>query len=141
MFIKYLTMALRIVVIAIIYFVIYQIIKIMYMDMKGVKRKEKQKTFALEVVEAPDHSETMEKKLYPIKSISTIGRGKENTIILNDPYASSRHAEVFTEGGRLFIKDLNSTNKTYKNGVSITGIEEIFEGDTIKIGQTMFRVV
>lgn len=139
--IKYLTMLLRVVAIAIIYFVIYKIIKIMYMDMKGIKKKEKQKTFALEIVEAPDYSEVMEKKLYPIRSISTIGRGKENTIILNDPYASSKHAEVFTEGGRLFVKDLNSTNKTYKNGVSITGIEEIVEGDTIKIGQTMFRVV
>lgn len=139
--IKYLTMLLRVVAIAIIYFVIYKIIKIMYMDMKGIKKKEKQKTFALEIVEAPDHSGVMEKNLYPIRSISTIGRGKENTIILSDPYVSSKHAEVFTEGGRLFLKDLNSTNKTYKNGVSITGIEEIVEGDTIKIGQTMFRVV
>ncbi len=141
MIIKYLTMVLRIVVIAIIYFVIYKIIKIMYMDMKGVKKKEKLKTFALEVVESPGYSEVMEKKLYPIRTISNIGRGKENTIILNDPYVSSKHAEVFTEGGKLFLKDLNSTNKTYKNGVSVTGIEEIAEGDLIKIGQTMFRVI
>jgi pSer/pThr/pTyr-binding forkhead associated (FHA) protein len=139
--IKYLTMGLRVVVIAIIYFVIYKIIKIMYMDMKGVKKKEKQKTFALEVMEAPDRSEVMEKKLYPVRNISTIGRGKDNTIILNDPYVSSKHAEVFTEGGRLFLKDLNSTNKTYKNGASVSGIEEIAEGDTIKIGQTLFRIV
>lgn len=139
--IKYLTMVLRIVVIAIIYFVIYKIIKIMYMDMKGVKKKEKQKTFALEVIEEPDLSGAMEKKLYPIRNISTIGRGKDNTIMLSDPYASLKHAEVFAEEGRLFLKDLNSTNKTYKNGVSVNGIEEIGEGDLIKIGQTLFKVV
>ena len=47
----------------------------------------------------------------------SIGRGKDNTWILDDPerYLSSRHCQFSCENNQFFITDL-STNGTFYNG-------------------------
>jgi pSer/pThr/pTyr-binding forkhead associated (FHA) protein len=78
---------------------------------------------------------------------STIGRGSSNDIVLNDPSASRKHAEIRWEAGRLVIKDLGSTNGTFVRyrGESaperkVKGRCGLKHGSIIKIGDTQFRV-
>lgn len=48
--------------------------------------------------------------------IITIGRNPENTIVLNDPSISGKHAELdFLDNGQILLKDF-STNGTYASG-------------------------
>ena len=48
--------------------------------------------------------------------IITIGRNPENTIVLNDPSISGKHAELdIMDNGQILLKDF-STNGTYANG-------------------------
>ncbi len=49
----------------------------------------------------------------------TLGRGKENTWVLDDPerYLSSLHCQISSEGGQYYLTDL-STNGTFFNGSS-----------------------
>ena len=67
-----------------------------------------------------------------------IGRLAESDIVLADPGASRRHAEVRRDHGRYVITDLGSTNGTMVNEATI-GERPLEEGDRITIGRTVLE--
>ncbi|MGA2836368.1 MAG: DUF3662 and FHA domain-containing protein [Acidimicrobiales bacterium] len=68
----------------------------------------------------------------------TIGRLPESTIVINDPNASRRHAEIRRSGNDVVVVDLNSTNGTRVNGATVR--ERVLnDGDQIVIGTTVLR--
>lgn len=69
----------------------------------------------------------------------SIGRSKESDVQIEDRYASSLHARVFSRGGRFFAEDMSSTNGTLLNGATLKGEAELIDGDTVQIGDTVFR--
>jgi FOG: FHA domain len=69
----------------------------------------------------------------------SIGRSKDSDVQIEDRYASSLHARVFERGGRNFVEDMNSTNGTLLNGATLKGEAELIDGDTVQIGDTVFR--
>jgi hypothetical protein len=70
----------------------------------------------------------------------SIGRSKDADVQIDDRYASSIHARVFERGGRTFVEDMNSTNGTLLNGATLKGEAELIDGDTVQIGDTVFRL-
>jgi hypothetical protein len=133
----------RYVIIAIIYIILFRIVRIMYLDLKGIRsnREGSQTDFALEVVDAPENIGIATGSLYPVHGVTNIGRKEDNHIILNDPYVSSYHARIYLEGADLYLKDLNSTNGTIKNGNKAVDAVELDYGDVIEIGRTAFKIV
>jgi hypothetical protein len=69
----------------------------------------------------------------------SIGRSKESDVRIDDRYASSLHARVFSREGRYFAEDMSSTNGTLLNGATLKGEAELIDGDTVQIGDTVFR--
>ena len=69
----------------------------------------------------------------------SIGRSKEADVQIEDRYASSIHARLFSREGRHFVEDMKSTNGTLLNGGALNGEAELVDGDTIQIGDTVFR--
>jgi hypothetical protein len=69
----------------------------------------------------------------------SIGRSKEADIQIEDRYASSIHARLFSREGRHFVEDMKSTNGTLLNGGALNGEAELVDGDTVQIGDTVFR--
>jgi hypothetical protein len=69
----------------------------------------------------------------------SIGRSKDADVRIDDRYASSVHARLFSREGRHFVEDMNSTNGTTLNGAELNGEAELVDGDTIQIGDTVFR--
>jgi pSer/pThr/pTyr-binding forkhead associated (FHA) protein len=69
----------------------------------------------------------------------SIGRSKECDVRIEDRYASGVHARVFSRGERFFVEDMNSTNGTLLNGATLKGEAELIDGDTVQIGDTVFR--
>ncbi len=68
----------------------------------------------------------------------TIGRLPESSVMINDPNASRRHAEIRRSGNDVVVVDLESTNGTRVNGAQIR--ERVLEdGDEIVIGTTVLR--
>jgi predicted component of type VI protein secretion system len=55
-----------------------------------------------------------------VEDLITVGRAPDNTIILEDPSVSSRHAQFERAGEVYRLKDRQSTNGTRVNGVPIT---------------------
>jgi len=69
----------------------------------------------------------------------SIGRSKEADVRIEDRYASSVHVRLFQREGHHFVEDMQSTNGTLLNGSDLQGEAELVDGDTIQIGDTVFR--
>ncbi|WP_298751884.1 DUF3662 and FHA domain-containing protein [uncultured Serinicoccus sp.] len=76
-------------------------------------------------------------------AVTTLGRGEDCTLVVDDPGASRRHAEIrISHDGphlQVILRDLNSTNGTYLNGEQV-GSEELRSGDRITLGRTHITV-
>lgn len=70
---------------------------------------------------------------------TTVGRTRENDVVLQDPAVSSSHCELISERGTLMVRDLDSSNGTYVNGRRVQ-IAPLFDGDALKIGQYQGRI-
>lgn len=70
----------------------------------------------------------------------SIGRSRDCDVQIEDRYASSLHARVFSRAGRFFVEDMNSTNGTLLNGATLNGEAELIDGDSVQIGDTVFRL-
>jgi len=69
-----------------------------------------------------------------------IGRSPESTLVLDDDYASARHARIFPKDGEWFVEDLGSTNGTYAGRAKVTGAQRLAVGATLKIGTTVLEL-
>src|SRR5438552_7211656 len=72
------------------------------------------------------------------KDIATIGRLKESDIVLSDPGASRRPAEIRRTPDGYVLVDLGSTNGTMVNERSVSE-QPLSEGDRITIGRTVLE--
>ena len=71
----------------------------------------------------------------------SIGRAPSSTLVLEDPYASSRHAELAVVDGQWCLSDLASTNGTFVDDERIASDHPLPTGVTARIGQTTFELV
>ena len=70
----------------------------------------------------------------------TIGRANDATLVLNDDYASSRHARLFPQDGQWIVEDLGSTNGTYLDRQKVTQPTPVPPGVPIRIGKTVLEL-
>ena len=67
----------------------------------------------------------------------TIGRGKENDIILDDMATSRRHAEIFSALDGFYVRDLDSRYGVFVNKVKINNPFHLSHSNRIVIGNTL----
>ncbi len=72
----------------------------------------------------------------------TVGRSAANAKLAfsDDTALSSIHCSLIAEKKRVYIKDENSTNGTFVNGVPISGKFELNQDDVILIGSYEYRI-
>ena len=70
----------------------------------------------------------------------TIGRANDATVVLDDDYASSRHARLFPQNGQWIVEDLGSTNGTYLDRQKVTQPTPVPAGVPIRIGKTVLEL-
>ena len=70
---------------------------------------------------------------------ATLGRSDAAEIRVDDAFASSAHARMFSRGGHMYLEDMGSTNGTYLNGRQIRFPERLKIADVIRIGDTEYR--
>ncbi|HTU58778.1 MAG TPA: GGDEF domain-containing protein [Polyangiales bacterium] len=74
------------------------------------------------------------------QEVVTIGRDRENDIVLDSDSVSRRHARVEHRDGRIYLTDLDSTNGTYVNDDNEPVRDtQLRRGDQVKIGDTIFK--
>lgn len=93
----------------------------------------------LVVIHAPVQNE-LGRRYVLDKETTTVGRGRDNDIVLPSDCVSRRHARLEQRGGNLFAVDLASTNGTFVNDDTHSVRErELQRGDRVKIGDTIFK--
>ena len=75
---------------------------------------------------------------YDLSGGALLGRGDEADIVLEDAFASSRHAQLVPHGDVIVLEDLGSTNGTYLNDEPLRGPQPLHPGDRIRIGDSAF---
>ncbi|HEY7700418.1 MAG TPA: FHA domain-containing protein, partial [Vicinamibacteria bacterium] len=75
------------------------------------------------------------------KDVVTIGRSKKNDLVLADQWLSRIHAEIRRENGRHYIRDMESRNGTYVNGMKLSQRVPLQNGDVVTLGDQQIRFV
>ncbi|SEP51915.1 MULTISPECIES: FHA domain-containing protein FhaB/FipA [Amycolatopsis] len=69
-----------------------------------------------------------------------IGRADDSTLVLDDDYASTRHARIALRGEDWYVEDLGSTNGTYLDRAKVTAPLRVPLGVPIRIGKTVIEL-
>ena len=69
-----------------------------------------------------------------------IGRADDSTLVLDDDYASTRHARISQSGDDWYVEDLGSTNGTYLDRNKVSGPPRVPIGTPIRIGKTVIEL-
>lgn len=88
----------------------------------------------LTVIQGPDKGRKFE---LTTQLPQLIGRSSE-ALPIGDTTVSRRHAELTPDGKQWFIRDLESQNGTWVNGVRIAGRQLLKPGDQVRTGSTLF---
>jgi hypothetical protein len=142
---EWLMLLLRIAFIGLIYLFLYQIAQVALRELVHIGRAVGQQERS-----APEHAATaVFSVIDPAKSsfavgervaigtYVTIGRASANTLVFEDDFTSSRHAEIALDGNRWIVRDLSSTNGTYLNGHRVKGQAHIRDGDELGFGNVV----
>jgi pSer/pThr/pTyr-binding forkhead associated (FHA) protein len=70
----------------------------------------------------------------------TIGRAPDSTIVIDDDYASSRHARIYPAEGTWVVEDLGSTNGTWIDRTRITTPTVLPVGAPLRIGRSTLQL-
>ncbi|HPU77582.1 MAG TPA: VWA domain-containing protein [Thermosynergistes sp.] len=93
----------------------------------------------LTVVKGAEASKDYDIEVAPAVTIGRLPR--DNVVVIKgDAGVSGRHCEIFLEDGRLYVRDLNSTNGTFVNGIAIKKPQPLDDSDTLLLGRTELRV-
>jgi len=77
----------------------------------------------------------------PLKETGVLlGRNPECTLVLDDDFASGRHARIFPRDAGWFVEDLGSTNGTFLESAKLTQPMPVQVGSTLRIGKTVFEL-
>lgn len=102
-----------------------------------VAKQQKVKGSKLVVIEGP-----LQGTIVPLGNVQiTIGRAPDSTLIIDDDYASSRHARVYPSEGSWVVEDLGSTNGTFVNRQKVNGPQAFRRGDRLQVGNTVMELV
>jgi len=91
------------------------------------------------VIDSPQ-DEPPQGRAIALGPINSIGRNVNNTIFVEDDFASASHAMLTFRGRSWFIEDQGSTNGTYVNGHRIDRPVALSYGDEITIGRVRMRL-
>ena len=68
-----------------------------------------------------------------------IGRGEQADVSIDDRWISRVHCQLSAEGGRLFVRDLESKHGTYVNRRLVQRVR-LIPGDVLEMGLTTILV-
>ena len=86
------------------------------------------------------HIDGQKPRTTPLEGSTTLGRGVECELRLDDTYASQQHARIFDRGGSWYVEDLGSTNGTFVNEQKLVAPAMLTPGDKIRVGTTIVEL-
>lgn len=139
-------LALRIAFIGLIYFFLYRVSResvreLMTLGMVAPSTASPvlpDAASSLEVVQ-PAESSFARGTVLSLDHYTTVGRSRDNSLVIDDSFVSGTHAEIVFDGTGWWLIDLGSTNGTFLNQVPIHARTRINDGDIVQFGRVTVR--
>lgn len=128
----------RLTFLALLYLFLYAVARVLLRDLRAAAREPGAELGRLVVVDSP--GDPPAGSVFALDAVTTIGRDVNNTIVIDDPFASSDHAALTFRGRAWYIEDLGSTNGTFINGSRVEGVAPLGFGDELQVGQVRLRL-
>ena len=71
---------------------------------------------------------------------TTVGRGPGNTLVVRHPSLSAVHCLILMNGSEIIVRDLDSRNGTFVDGVRLNKQSQVKSGQTIRFGSIDARL-
>lgn len=130
---------LRLLFLALLYLFLFAVVRVLVRDLRAAAREPATELGRLHVIASPA-GEPAAGAVFALDAVTTLGRDVNNTIVIEDPFASAEHAVLTFRGRAWYVEDLASTNGTYVNGNRVEGVAPLGFGDEIQIGQVRCRL-
>lgn len=127
--------------IIIIYMFIFSIIRLIYLDIKGMSPSYKDEDVYIKLINKKDSLPFRIDEHYSINNVLTLGRQGNNDVVIKNPYISKKHLKIVEDEKEYYLEDLNSSNGTFLNGEKIKDAVRMYNGDRIRIGNIEFLFV
>jgi pSer/pThr/pTyr-binding forkhead associated (FHA) protein len=127
---------------ALLYLILFGFGRSLLRDLRSAERQQlasRSGIGRLAVLESPDDEPPAGRSI-SLGPINSIGRNVNNTIYVEDDFASANHAMLTFRGRSWFIEDQGSTNGTYVNGHRIDRPVALSYGDEMVIGRVRMRL-
>jgi hypothetical protein len=135
-------LGLRIAFIALIYFFLFQVMRVIVRDLRQGGTAEApgpRSRYGKLVVVEPGRTRLTPGLIYTLQAVTSLGRKPSNTIVLEDDFISGEHSLISWRDGRAWLEDVASTNGTYLNDAEITRPVALSEGDIVGVGGVRFK--
>jgi hypothetical protein len=129
----------RIAFLGLLYLFLYRVVRGLLRDLRAATREGASDLGRLVVVASPNE-EPKSGTALALDAITTLGRDVNNSVVIDDPFASAEHAVLTFRGRAWYLEDLASTNGSFVNGRPIEGVVPINFGDEVQIGQVRLRL-
>lgn len=93
----------------------------------------------LTIVDAGATSSARVGQQVPLLTANVLGRDPGCHVVVDDQFASKRHAAIDLRDGVYVLTDLGSKNGTLLNGRPLGAPTELLDGDRIRIGSTVLE--
>ena len=131
--------AIRLIFLGLVYLFLFAVVRALLRDLRSAAREPGVELGRLVVVASPS-SDPPVGTVFPLDAVTSLGRDVNNSIVVEDAFASSEHAVLTFRGRSWFVEDRGSTNGTYVNGSLVQGVSPMGFGDELQVGQARFRL-
>jgi hypothetical protein len=129
----------RILFLALLYLFLAIVVRALWRDLKSAAIDTGRPLGRVVVLDSPGGTPAPGTSIV-LDAVNSFGRDVNNTIVVDDAFASAEHALLTFRGRAWYIEDRNSTNGTWLNGERVDGIAPLGYGDEFHVGQVRFRL-
>ncbi|GIV97464.1 MAG: FHA domain-containing protein [Herpetosiphonaceae bacterium] len=146
---EFLVLALRISMIFLLYFFLFQVVRIVGRELRvlgstaaasGGSGAAAASAYGRLSIISPGQTGLPGGKEFALGPVNTIGRRPDNDIVLNDSFISTEHALLEWRGDSWWLEDLGSTNGSFINDIEVTAPTPVSYGDVIRIGRVELKL-
>ena len=130
---------LRLLFLALIYAFLFGVVRVLIRDLRSASREGTVGLGRLVVV-ASSGEDPGVGAVFELDALTTIGRDVNNTVVVEDPFASAEHCVLSYRGRAWYVEDRLSTNGTFVNATLVDGTAALGFGDELQVGEVRFRL-
>jgi hypothetical protein len=147
----FIILILRISIVFFLYFVLYQVVRVLRRELQGVGMgvaagagggtvAAPANQYGRLVVVGPGETGLSRGYGFDLQAVNVIGRRPDNDVPLNDTFMSSEHALLEWRGDSWWLEDQRSTNGTFVNDIEVRDPTPVTYGDIIRVGRVELKL-